>query len=76
MQRLRPIDGIMQSVSGAGGRTLYNVCEDDRRPAFASDDAFGALRLELRPGAAGYAFVAADGSVLDEGTIGCRPVGS
>lgn len=65
----------MQSVSGAGGRTLYNVREDDRRLAFASD-AFGALRLELRPGAARYAFVAADGSVLAEGTIGCRPVGS
>jgi acid phosphatase type 7 len=72
MQRFRPVDGITQFVSGAGGAERYPV-RRDRRLAFANDDAYGALRLDLRPGRAAYAFVDVAGRVLDRGTIRCRP---
>jgi hypothetical protein len=72
MQRFKPIGGITQFVSGAGGRSLYGVHSDDARLAFANDDDYGALRLVLLPGAARYAFIAVDGRVLDRGTIRCR----
>ena len=72
LQRFKPIDGITQFVSGAGGRELYDLAEDDRL-AFGDDDTHGALRLVLRPGVAAYAFVGADGRTLDSGTVRCRP---
>jgi hypothetical protein len=72
MQRLKPIDGITQFVSGAGGRSLYEVRSDDPRLAFGDDDRYGALRLFLQPGRVDYAFFAVGGAVLDEGTIRCR----
>lgn len=71
LQRLRPVDGIVQFVSGAGGRELYDVDEDDDRLAFADDARFGALRLVLRPGVAAWSFVADDGDVLDSGELRC-----
>jgi hypothetical protein len=71
MQRLRPIDGITELISGAGGAKLQ-VPPADRRLAFAQGRAFGALRLVLRPSAAEYAFLAADGRILDLGTLRCR----
>ena len=71
MQRFKPIDGITEFVSGAGGAGLYALRADDR-VAFADGREYGALRLVLTPGAADYAFVAADGRVLDHGTIRCR----
>lgn len=74
MQRLRRVDGITQFVSGAGGRHLYRVNAGDRRLAFGNDTHFGALRLWLQRGRAEFAFFATDGSVLDEGTIRCRPL--
>lgn len=74
MQRLRPVDGITQFVSGAGGRGLYGLNSGDRRLAFGNDTDFGAVRLWLQPGRAEYAFFAADGRVLDEGTIACRRI--
>jgi hypothetical protein len=72
MQRFKPIDGITQFVSGAGGQSHYAVGAGDPRLAFSNDIDDGALRLTLRPGTAAYAFVAADGRVLDRGTIPCR----
>jgi Calcineurin-like phosphoesterase len=72
MQRFKPRDGLVQFVSGAGGRHLYDVDGDDPRLAFADDDRYGALRLDLRPGVARYHFVADDGETLDSGTIRCR----
>jgi hypothetical protein len=72
LQRLEPIDGIVQFVSGAGGRALHDVDDADDRVAFAEDARYGALRLELRPGVAEWAFVADDGEVLDEGALRCR----
>jgi hypothetical protein len=71
MQRFRPVDGITEFVSGAGGNERYPL-RRDRRLAFGNDRTFGALRLDLRPGVARYAFVTAAGRVIDRGSIRCR----
>lgn len=72
MQRLHPVDGITELVSGAGGHGQYALRPDPRR-AFGDDDTYGALRIELRPGRADLAFVAADGRVLDRHRVDCEP---
>jgi hypothetical protein len=74
MQRFKPIDGITELVSGAGGKGHYRV-QPDRRLAFANDSAYGALRLVLRHGVASYAFVTSTGRTLDRGSVSCRPLG-
>jgi len=74
MQRFEPIRGMTQLVSGAGGHGLYDLDPEDPRLAFGDDETYGALRLELEPGLARYAFVAGDGEVLDEGEIRCEPL--
>jgi Calcineurin-like phosphoesterase len=71
MQRFKPIDGMVQFVSGSGGRSHYGV-EDDDRLAFSDDDHDGALRLELRPGSAQHSFVSTEGETLDSGEIECE----
>jgi hypothetical protein len=71
MQRLRPIDGITEFVSGAGGHGLYGLHADQRR-AFGDDRTYGALRIDLRPGHARLRFVAVDGRVLDSSAVACR----
>jgi len=71
LQRLRPIDGIVELVSGAAGGPLYRLDRSDPRLAWGEDRFFGALRLELSPGLARYEFVALGGRVLDAGTIRC-----
>jgi hypothetical protein len=71
MQRFRPLDGITEFVSGAGGRVRYAL-EPDSRLAFGDDSRFGALRLDLRPGIARHAFISASGQVLDRGTVRCE----
>jgi hypothetical protein len=73
MQRLRAIGGTTEYVSGAGGHDRYLVNDDDPRLAFSADDTEGALRLQLRPGAASLAFIAADGRTLDTSSVHCRP---
>lgn len=72
LQRFEPIDGIVQFVSGAGGRALYDVDSDDERLAFADDRGFGALRLELQPGRATYTVVDEAGGALDRGELRCE----
>lgn len=74
MQRLRPVDGITQYIAGAGGHGLYDVRRDDPRLAFAQSRAYGALRIELRPGRARLAFVSAGGAVLDVSVVTCAPL--
>jgi hypothetical protein len=71
-QRMRPRDGIVELIAGAGGRRLYDVDEGDRRLAFSNDTSYGALRLKLSPGRAQWRFVAVGGTVLDEGSRRCR----
>ncbi len=73
MQRLKPIDGITSFVSGAGGKSLYEIDPSDERVAFRNDTDFGALRLVLQRGRADYAFVTTDGRTLDRGTVSCDP---
>ena len=73
MQRLHPIDGITELVSGAGGHGLYALKRDPRL-AFGHDDGYGALRITLTSGRADLAFVAANGSVLDRHRVACTPV--
>ena len=72
MQRLMPIDGIVPFVSGAGGASLYEIDRSDPRLAFGDDENVGALRLELRPGRARWAFVTAAGETIDSGSTTCR----
>jgi len=73
LQRLKPLDGIVEFVAGAGGKSHYGVDRGDGRLAFADDTNNGALRLQLRRGHATWAFVAADGRELDSGALTCRP---
>lgn len=73
MQRLHPIDGITEFISGAGGNKNYDVDEDDDRLAFSNDHSDGALRLRLRRGLASYAFISTSGRVQDSGRVRCRP---
>ena len=72
LQRMEERDGIVQLISGAGGRKLYSV--DERYPglAFSDERHHGALRLLLSPSRAEWRFVAANGSRLDSGSVTCR----
>ena len=72
LQRFRPRDGIVQIVSGAGGRRRYRVDHGDPRLAFADDDHFGGVRLTLRSERADVAFVTSAGRVLDRSRVACR----
>ena len=71
-QRMRPEDGIVEYIAGAGGRHLYDVDESDDRLAFENDTAYAALRLDLSPGRARWRLVAVGGAVLDSGSLRCR----
>jgi acid phosphatase type 7 len=71
-QRMRPREGIVELIAGAGGRHLYDVDEGDGRLAFSNDTDYAALRLDLKPGRASWRFVAVDGAVLDKGSLRCR----
>lgn len=73
MQRMHARGGVTEFVSGAGGRALYDVDEDDDRLAFSDDTHFGALHLSLVPGEALWEFVSADGHTLASGVLHCRP---
>jgi hypothetical protein len=70
-QRFRARDGIVEVIAGTGGRSVYPV---DRRPSLmaATYHAFGALRLRLRKGFAGLAFVSISGAVRDRAGVRCR----
>jgi hypothetical protein len=72
LQRMRPRDGIVQFIAGAGGRKRDNV--DERHPdlGWGDDDHFGALRLELSPGLAKWRFVSAHGRRLKSGSMRCH----
>ena len=57
LQRMREQDGIVEFVSGAGGRRLYPVNKRNPRLAFSDARHYGALRLSLSPGEARWRFV-------------------
>ncbi|MEA2124744.1 MAG: hypothetical protein QOI80_1526 [Solirubrobacteraceae bacterium] len=71
LQRLRPKAGTVQLVSGAGGRALYDVDEDDPRLAFSDDRHFGAYRLTLSPDHVEAVALTVAGRELDRTTIDC-----
>jgi hypothetical protein len=71
LQRFKAIDGITEYVSGAGGHALYGFERRDPRLAFGTSRAYGALRIELRPGTARMAFVSSGGKVLDVSVVRC-----
>jgi hypothetical protein len=72
MQRFAPRGGIVQLVSGAGGRAVTPVDREHPGLRFADDVEDGALRMRLRRGVARLQFVAAGGGVLDSSTVRCR----
>jgi hypothetical protein len=71
MQRLAPVDGITQFVSGAGGRSHYPLDTSDPRLEFGDNTHDGALELQLSPGRLDYRFVDAAGDTLDSGRLSC-----
>ena len=72
-KRLQFNAAVMERIEmGAGGKSHYELDHGDDRLAFADDRTYGALRLELTPTAARYAFVSAAGRVLDSGSVSCR----
>lgn len=71
LQRLRPRAGTVEIVSGAGGRALYGVDEDDDRLAFSDDRHFSAYRLTLHPDRAVAVARTSRGRELDRSTITC-----
>ena len=72
LQRLHPIDGMVQVVSGAAGRGHHPVDGADGRLAFSNDKAYGALRMVVRRGSVSLTFVDVDGVVLDRSRVTCR----
>jgi len=73
-QRFAEIRGITEIIAGAGGHELYEVDAADPRLAFSEDSEYGALRLELEPGSAAFAYVTAAGRTIDRGSVDCVPV--
>jgi hypothetical protein len=70
MQRMKPIDGITELISGAGGHLPHGMERDDRL-AFSDARHRGALRLILTPGRARFAFISSRGRKLDSGSVSC-----
>ncbi len=66
-------DGITEFVDGAGGHGVQGFVRTDTRLAqgFGTSTAYGALRLNLSPTGAAFAYVNTVGTVLDSGTIPC-----
>lgn len=73
MTRYRPVDGIAQYISGAGGHTLY-MARPDNRAAFVGAGTQGALRIGLARGRATLEFRDVTGAVLDSSSARCRPL--
>jgi hypothetical protein len=75
-QRWAPIDGITSFVVGTGGRSRYPIERDDDRVEYTNDATYGALRLDLEPSGARYAFHSDEDQILDSGQLACRPKGA
>lgn len=63
--------GVMQVVSGAGGRSHYPAGPPTRGSAFIDDKAYGVLRLVLRQDRFRFAFKTVDGRTPDSGGRRC-----
>jgi hypothetical protein len=69
---MEPRDGIVHFVAGAGGHSHYELDEGYPGLAWSNETTYGALRLQLSPGRARYAFISERGRTLDSGSIPCR----
>ena len=63
--------GVMEVVSGLGGKSIYKLGQRVPGSAYSEDDHFGVLKLRLAPGAYRWAFKTVDGSTLDRGHRSC-----
>ena len=72
MQRLRPREGVVAFISGAGGHDPRPTDEGDPRLAFSEDRRPGALRLRLGHENLRWRFISAAGRTLDRGELRCR----
>ena len=63
--------GVMQFVSGGGGKSHYAADGTATGSEHVEDDTFGVLRLVLRPDSFRYGFRGIDGSRQDNGTRDC-----
>ena len=78
-ERYRPMNnrgdvverGVVQFVSGGGGKSHYAADGRATGSAYVEDDTFGVLRLVLRPDSYRYGFRGIDGSRQDNGTRDC-----
>jgi 3',5'-cyclic AMP phosphodiesterase CpdA len=61
-----PRRGIREFVVGTGGRSHYRFHHLQRNSVVRDDRAFGALRLDLRPGSYSWRFVALPGVLLSD----------
>jgi hypothetical protein len=73
MQRQASTQGMVQLIAGSGGNDQYPLDRSYPRLRFGNDTSPGALRLRLKPRSVRFAFVDAEGRVLDSGTSRCRP---
>jgi len=68
-----PANGIRQFVVGSGGRSHYSFGTIRANSEVRNNDAFGVLKLSLRPGAYDWQFVAEAGKTFsDSGTTSCH----
>ncbi len=81
-QRWVPLDGqgnpsptgVTQFVVGSGGHGIQGFVRSDSRLAFGAStpaNSYGALKLSLNTGGAGYEFVNQQGTLLDSGSVVC-----
>ncbi len=63
--------GVIQFVSGAGGKSHYSVTGRARGSRFVDDDTYGVLRLTLAPRSYGWAYTTVAGATPDTGSRSC-----
>ena len=71
MERYAPRGGLVQIVAGAGGESHYPLLRSHAGLLFGDSTHWGALRMDLRPGAAILAFVSTSGRTLDSKSYKC-----
>jgi 3',5'-cyclic AMP phosphodiesterase CpdA len=70
--RVAPLRGMREFVVGTGGASLHPMGRGIRGSQRRIDDAWGVLRLVLRPWTYGWRFKTVDGRALDRGSHRCH----
>jgi 3',5'-cyclic AMP phosphodiesterase CpdA len=68
----RTSDGVVQMISGTGGKSLYPLGPLRPGSAFAKSNRFGVLKLTLRSGSYDFAYRTVAGATPDSGSRTCR----